>query len=323
MEERIIDDEYARGIRLKKTKDGYVDVTDELSEEAKETPPETEEDSVLEGELTESLEDPEAEPEEEVSFEFPELEEDDEDLVNLTPEEAIALRKKKEAEEAARRAEYKRLCEEGEELLLSGSFKAAELKFEKALPLDEEAADAAVGYWRARTSDFSEPDILAEEYAETGYESLENDLGDGAVEKLKANYRGMFEKRIAELEAEEGPLAKEVESKQKKRRAILKARISSALKKVIGTGIPFLVFVVCTAVFGLRINTRPDMLFPVLTAVFGVLAVGCFVSFGIFTNKLVNARRINRDNEDLSSTEDGERLLKIRAYRELYSHFVD
>ena len=137
MEERIIDDEYSRGIRLKKTKDGYVDVTDELSEGAKETPPETEEDSVLEGELTESLEDPEAEPEEEVSFEFPELEEDDEDLVNLTPEEAIALRKKKEAEEAARRAEYKRLCEEGEELLLSGSFKAAELKFEKALPLDE------------------------------------------------------------------------------------------------------------------------------------------------------------------------------------------
>ena len=152
---------------------------------------------------------------------------------------------------------------------------------------------------------------------------MENDLGDGAVEKLKANYRGMFEKRIAELEAEEGPLAKEVESKQKKRRAILKARISSALKKVIGTGIPLLVFVVCTAVFGLRINTRPDMLFPVLTAVFGVLAVGCFVAFGIFTNKLVNARRINRDNEDLSSTEDGERLLKIRAYRELYSHFVD
>ena len=32
MEERIIDDEYGRGIRLKKTKDGYVDVTDELAE---------------------------------------------------------------------------------------------------------------------------------------------------------------------------------------------------------------------------------------------------------------------------------------------------
>ena len=33
MEERIIDDEYGRGVRLKKTKDGYVDVTDELTAE--------------------------------------------------------------------------------------------------------------------------------------------------------------------------------------------------------------------------------------------------------------------------------------------------
>ena len=34
MEERIIDDEYGRGVRLKKTKDGYVDVTDELTDNA-------------------------------------------------------------------------------------------------------------------------------------------------------------------------------------------------------------------------------------------------------------------------------------------------
>ena len=49
MEERIIDDEYGRGIRLKKTKDGVVDVTDELAkdvDEATETP-ETEEGQYL------------------------------------------------------------------------------------------------------------------------------------------------------------------------------------------------------------------------------------------------------------------------------------
>ena len=117
MEERIIDDEYARGIRLKKTKDGYVDVTDELAEEERkaakdeatedsgelcETPEEdaeaageTEEALIVEG-LEKTLESlSEEEGTEEVTFEFPELEEDDEDLVNLTPEEAIALRKKK------------------------------------------------------------------------------------------------------------------------------------------------------------------------------------------------------------------------------------
>ena len=166
MEERIIDDEYARGIRLKKTKDGYIDATDELAEkerraaeeleadelnataeEENEAAGETEETLVLDG-LDESLEETAGE---EVTFEFPDLEEDDEDLVNLTPEEAIALRKQKEAEEAERKATYKRLCEEGEELLVSGSFKAAELKFEKALGYDEEAVEAAVGYWRKKS----------------------------------------------------------------------------------------------------------------------------------------------------------------------------
>ena len=73
MEERIIDDEYGRGIRLKKTKEGYVDVTDELAEGGEEY-----------------------EDAEEVAFEFPVLDtdEDDEDLVGLSPEEAARVREK-------------------------------------------------------------------------------------------------------------------------------------------------------------------------------------------------------------------------------------
>ena len=78
MEERIIDDEYGRGVRLKKTKDGYVDVTDELTDG----------------------ENPEMEDGEEIAFEFPNLdgygeEQDDEDLVDLSPEEAERVRKEK------------------------------------------------------------------------------------------------------------------------------------------------------------------------------------------------------------------------------------
>ena len=87
MEERMIDDEYGRGIRLKKTQDGYVDVTDELAEDG------------------EAFED--GESAEEIAFEFPMLDEDDEDLVGLSPEEAIALRKKKEEEADIRPMIYK------------------------------------------------------------------------------------------------------------------------------------------------------------------------------------------------------------------------
>lgn len=74
MEERIIDDEYGRGIRLKKTKDGYVDVTDELAEKG------------------EKAEETGAEYEgEEVAFEFPMLDsdEDDEELVGLTDRKSV------------------------------------------------------------------------------------------------------------------------------------------------------------------------------------------------------------------------------------------
>ena len=133
MEERIIDDEYGRGIRLKKTKDGFVDVTDELTEEL-----ETEQEPVAVDTEDEG---------EEIAFEFPTFDEDedDEELVGLTPEEAAALKKRREEEAAQRKADYERICKEGDELLKTGSFKAAELKFEKALALDDEATDASVG----------------------------------------------------------------------------------------------------------------------------------------------------------------------------------
>ena len=88
MEERIIDEEIGRKIKLKKLADGTTDVVDDLADSSS---PENES-----GEL--------AEGEEELTFELPDLEEDDEDLVDLSPEEAERVRKEK-AEAAARRQE--------------------------------------------------------------------------------------------------------------------------------------------------------------------------------------------------------------------------
>ena len=152
MEERIIDDEYGRGIRLRKTENGYVDVTDELVENGDES-----EDVNYD----------------EIAFEFPDMEEDDEDLVSLTPEEAIELRKRKAEEIENRRRQYTQACEDGERLLDSGSFHAAELKFEAALKVDPYGKDATVGYWRAKTANFTNPDALMSEYVETGIENFQ------------------------------------------------------------------------------------------------------------------------------------------------------
>ena len=294
MEERIIDDEYGRGVRLKKTKDGYVDVTDETLENG--------------------------EVEDEALFEFPQFDadEDDEELAGLTPEQAAELIKRREEEAAAKKAEYERRIAEGEELLKTGSFRAAELQFEKALALDDVATAASVGYWRAKTSDFTDPDVLISEYADAGIESLDYDLGEQASEQIKKEYKTAFEKRVQELTAEEEPLASSVEGKQKSRRAVLKERIKKATVAFFASALPAAALLVLAIVFGLKNFTTRENTYVLPTVLLGVGFVFAFIVFIVFANKLINALRMNAANEKLSSTEEGARLEQIRKYKALY-----
>lgn len=310
MEERIIKDEYGRGIRLKKTKDGYVDATDELAEK---------------DELQENGQEVEETEEgyEEVAFEFPDLEEDDEDLVGLSPTEALALRKKKEEEEKARIAEYERYLQEGELLLDSKSFHAAELKFEKALKLDEEATEATVGYWRAKTADFTNPDELANEYVDSGFENLEGDLGYKAVDKIKSIYHEVFKAREEELKVELAPLEKTIKEKRESRRTVIKTRMKKSLTNFLIALLPTLVAFVLTCSFGSRIfSTREGEFITYTIIAGGVFLVGFIVTL-VFTNKLLNVLRIHRANERDESTEEGRKALRLRDYIELYTRLTE
>lgn len=310
MEERIIDDEYGRGIRLKKTKNGYVDVTDELVQG------ETDGETAVNEESSE-------ENYEELAFEFPDLEEDDEDLVGLSPEEALALRKQKEEEEKARAEEYARQCADGEQLLESGSYHAAELKYEKALALDGEALDATVGYWRAKTLDFAEPDVLVGEYAESGYENLEGDLGYKAVEVLKNKYEPVFRRRLKELEEEIAPIEESFTEKQTARREIIQGRMTKAGWRFSIALVPTLVLLILAIVFGTKMFSSKTGEFIVLTAIFaGLFVVGLIVTL-VFTNKLLNVIRMNRANERESSTEEGRKILALRDYIEIYTRLTE
>ena len=300
MEERILDEEMGRKIRIKKTSEGEIDVVDELAE------------------TTEELSD----GEEEYTFEFPEYDEDDEDLVGLSPEEAMALRKKKQEDAEAKRAEYERLIVEGEALLDEGSYRSAELKFEKAIMMDDEATAATVGYWRAKTENFSNPDALMDEYVEEGYDSLEYDLGSKAVEQIRMNYGKQFRRRFDELAEEEAPLRAEVEEMQARRREVLKPRRTKCAVGFLVSAVPFLVSLVLAIVFGLSNFTVKDDSYIVPTIIAGSVAVVSFIVFGIFTNKFINACRIYRTNERLSSTDEGARLEEVEAYKSLYQQFI-
>ena len=298
MEERIIDDEYGRGVRLKKTKDGYVDVTDELAEN-------------------------EAEDGEEITFAFPEMgdiygeETDDEDLVDLSPEEAARVRKEKAEAEARRKAEYERVCEVGKSLLETGSFHAAELEYEKALKLDKIATEASVGYWKAKTANFTNPDALISEYVELGIENLEFDLGYEATDIIKEEYRDVFKTRLTELETEEKPLVEEIEEKQSRRREILSARRLRAGLVFLFAALPLLIAVILTIVIGMKnFTTREDYILP--TAILAGVSFVLFIVFIAVANRFINACRMYRRNEKLSATEEGQRLLELREYKELY-----
>lgn len=298
MEERLIDDEYGRGVRLKKTKDGYVDATDELAED--ETREETES--------------------EEVAFEFPVLDtdEDDEDLVGLSPEEALKLRQKKEEEAQKRKEAYETACQNGFALLEQGNFEEAEKTFEEALGLDDEATQASVGYWRAKTENFANPDALVGEYADASIESLEYDLGVDAVEIIKKEYQAVIRRRYSELEAEEQPLAESVEAKQSHRRAVLKERKKGAIITFVCVCLSLIALAVLTGVIGAKNFIVIDNAYVVPTIILGVLTFVCFIAFVLVSNKWLNVSRMLRANEKLESTEDGQRLVEIRDYKEIY-----
>ena len=301
MEERSIDDEYGRGVRLKKTKDGYVDVTDELAEE-------TENEEVGE----------------EVTFEFPmeEMDEDDEDLVGLSPEEARELRKRKEEERAKRKEEYDRLCAEGERFLNEQSYSAAELKYEQALQLDELATEASVGYWRAKTANFTNPDALVGEYAKEGIDSMEYDLGIQATDVIRRDFHETFVAKVAQLETQEKPLAEVVEGKQQARREVIRERVKKGTIAFLCTAIPFAIALIVTAILGMKIPSTKDGRFIVPTVIAGALAFALFIVTLVCFNKFLNAMQMRGKNEKLSSTEEGARLLQIRRYKKIYEYLA-
>ena len=288
MEERIIKDEYGRGIRLKKTEDGFVDVTDELAEEN----------------LDEEAETPETD--EEVVFEFPEITEDAEELAALMPEQAEELKRKREEEKRKKQAEYAILVEQGEQKLAAEDFKGAEESFNAAMPLLFERKEAAVGLWKAKTENFKNPDVLPEYYVEFGEDGLDEfvyDAGKEAVEELKE---------------EKKPIEKEVLSAQEERREILSARKKKRLIAFLATLVPSVLLLIVGIVCLARVNSRPDqLLLYVALGVFAGFAL-VFAAFIGAANKFINTLRIIRENEDLSSTEDGAVLVQLLQKEQFY-----
>ncbi len=293
MEERLMDD--PRKIKVKRNAVGGVeDATDELAPEEEVEIDLSEEELILPEEL-------------------------DEDLIGLAPSqlEKELERRKKEAEEAA--AERDKLLSEGEELLKKQKYGDAEPLFSQALVYDPDCTRAREAIWLCRTRNFTQTDPLYErEYAEEFAEedpAVKGILREKLGEKLKEE-RDAFEEEAA-------PLREKVRGVQRERRGAFLANRNYYRGRLLVFVAIFCAFVIAMSICGaqivhVRVNT------PVYLAIaFGALALLDLIPIIFLSRKFVVAQRLVKENETLSSTEDGARLEELETALETLALYLE
>lgn len=248
------------------------------------------------------------EPLPEMIFEVPEGDEYDEDLVGLTPEQLEEeLERRKKAEEEAH-AECERLLAEGEAALSRGAYDEAEPLFAQALLYDPEDLRAGEKLWIARTRNFRDDGAyFVREYAEelaSASEGTRNFVLGRVGEKLNA----MREERRREAEPIE---ARFNAGRDERREAFARNRNYYLVR--------FLIFAALVIVGGIGAAVssgwiyRTQQITPfVLIGVFGIVAFAALIASFVYARKLLVAWRLCRENEKLSSTEEGARLAELK-----------
>ena len=282
MEERILDDDESRGIKIKRTANGGTDAVDGLAEG----------DETL--------------PEEELYIDLPD-EEYDEDLVGLTPTQLKEELERREKLKREAREESERLMASADEKLAAEKFADAELLYAQALVCDGENDAAAAGLWTARTKNFTDAEaVLAENVAE---ELAANETARALVaEKLGKDLLALR----AAYAGEEAEIAPPFEKKQAERREAFAANRKYYLVR-------FSVFLFIAVLFCIGIGvsayfiprTRSDT--PVIfVGVFAGLNLVSLAAAIVYARKLFVASGLYVQNEKLSSTETGARIAFLR-----------
>lgn len=285
MEERIIDKEDSRKIKIKRTAEGGIaDATDELAEDAAEG------------------------TEEELFLELPETDEYDEDLVGLTPSQLEAeLKRREQAAEEAKR-EHDNLIALAAEALEKKDYAQAESLYSQALVYLPDSPSARQGLWTARTAGFTDTEPFYDE--DNALELAQSDEETRAYVLERAGDKLNAER--AALSAEIEPLLPVVTEAQEKRRAAFRANRSYYAVRF-GAMLGAFVLAVIGILVSANYIVRTTTVIPVvLTAVFGGIALVFLALTIVYTRKLLVAHRLCAENEKLSSTEEGARLEELQ-----------
>lgn len=250
---------------------------------------------------------------EDFSVEIPDGAEENynEDEVGLTPTQLAALeeerkRQQKEAEEAR----DKRIAQ-GKLALSGGYFEEATEHFAAALSYDPESKEAGDGWIFAKTHGFTRDELYSDPEFADDFSRLNGE--SKAVLREKVGER--LKEELTQTEAELAPLEAQFSAAQAERR---EAFTQNTRFYALRTAICFAAIVLC--VIGVLISSyfipRTQSVAPVvLTICFGVFALIAAVVTVFIARAYVSAKRLQEENEELSSTEDGARVEELQMLK--------
>lgn len=306
MEEKMIDLETGKTIRIKKNAEGETEIIDGEVEEVEET------------ELVEEKET--VEEEDEVVFELPEQEEDDEELASLTAEEAEAYKKAREAKQREIEEKGKACLEQGNALFAENDKVGAEKAYREAMDYLGEEPEILLSLLRIGTNDFTSVDRIGE---------FRNELDAFrvvSVEEREAFLSAYGENVNATLEtirAEKNPLQKKVEDKRRERGVKFGADYKKATKNLLISSAITVVSLVLLVVLFSSIYRQSGLGFLIGSIVSGVVFLASLVVTLVFTNKFQTARHRVEMNGDNAYSNDGRRLNVLIEQEEFYSDLAN
>ena len=286
-EERLIDDDKDKKYRIKVNADGEEELVIDESR----------------SEQTENIE--------EVSFEAPESEDNDEDAAVMTPEQYAAKLEQERLEREERQAKAKDLVEKAEKDLKTERYATALDYLEQAEELDGENGEIYALRMRVYTRDFTDYTQIedAAKSAEGVKEYAEREVKDAIYKKASAS----LEQNIAELRAKVTVLNKENEQKKAERAVTFEKDKKIAIIFFVCAFVLFAAMASLCGYFASIIYTVSNGSYLVTTCVFAGISFLLLLVTAFAARKLnVACRRVKLNNRN-TSTSLGRELLEKQA----------
>jgi hypothetical protein len=244
---------------------------------------------------------------EEISYEMPELDEDDEEAAVMTPEQLAAKKAQEEKEKAEKEERFLGLLSSARSEITEGNFATAleaVIAAEELQPENGEVKGLKLVIYTRNFTDYSQIDKAAEcaddikEYTSSEQKAEMLALGEEGITKNINDLTFAIKKHSSENDA-----------KKSERAVKFTADKNKALKAFICGLVPFAVVLALAIFFSTIMFSSQDGIFLVLTIVFAAVAFAGLIVLAFLGRRLIiTSRRVRRNKKD-TSTQLGRQLL--------------